>query len=146
MPRLLRTLLMWLLALALPVQGFAAASMAGCGARHGVAAVHSHAMGMHGHAAQLAHHAHGHLANAMAQAGHSHHADEGATSGHHHDGKFSKTSCSACASCCMSAALPATLVVFEATRVRDTFVSLAPQPVASFVSGGLERPPRPVLA
>ena len=122
MSRILRITLMWLLALAVPVQGFAAASMIGCGTGH------------HG---------------VTAQADHRHHASGAGHSDVHksHAGaKFSKASCSACASCCTSAAPPSTPVIFEATDAPDAFLALAPQPVASFVSGGPERPPRSVLA
>jgi len=112
---------MWLLTLAIPVQGFAAASMLGCGTGHQRAAGgHSHALVTHRHAVDVPQHS--------------------------HDGESSKASCSACASCCMSAALPATPVVFEATHMPDSFVLLAPHRVASFIGGGPERPPRSILA
>ena len=143
---------MWLLALAVPVQGFAAASMVGCGTGHGAAGLHSHAQGMHGDQ-KAASHSHDHHANVVAHAGHQHHADAASHGDAHKshadtakDSKFSKASCSACASCCTSAALPTTPVVFQATEMPSVFVLLAPPPVVSFVSGGLERPPRFFLA
>ena len=119
---------MWLMALAVPVQGFAAASMFGCkSAHHGAAVQQSQAGAMHAH-----HHA-----------GAASHGDGDKSAA---TGKHSKGSCSACASCCMSAALPATPVRFEATRAPDSF-ALSELPVAvSFISDGLERPPRSVLA
>ena len=119
---------MWLMALAVPVQGFAAASMFDCKTgHHGAAVQHAHAGGMHAH-----HHA--------GAAGHGDTDKSAAT------GQFSKASCSACASCCMSAALPATPVSFEATQAPDSFGLSAPLAVVSFISDGLERPPRSVLA
>ncbi len=131
MSRILRTALMWLLALALPLQGVAAASMFGGGSGpSSSAAVHSHAQAMH----KVEHHPHA----GAADHGAAHKSGAGAT--------HSKASCSACASCCTSAALPTTPVVFEATHVPDTFVRLAPHRVASFISGGPERPPRSILA
>ena len=143
---------MWLLALAVPVQGFAAASMVGCGTGHGAAGLHFHAQGMHGHQKAASHSFDGH-ADAMAHAGHPHPADAASHGDAHEsytdtakESKFSKASCSACASCCTSAALPTTPVVFQATEVPSVFILLAPQPVVSFVSGGLERPPRSFLA
>ena len=123
MLRALRIMSIWLLALAIPVQGFAAASMLGCATGHrGAAGGHSHALGMHDHSGS---HGDAHKANA---------------------GASSKASCSACAACCTSAALPATPVVFEATHMPDSFVLLAPHRVASFIGGGPERPPRSILA
>ena len=149
MSHILRITVMWFLALAVPVQGFAAASMIGCGpGHHGTAGSHSHAIGMHEHAlgVQQSHDSDG---AEMAQADHHHHADAASHGDQHKahaDAKFSKASCSACASCCTSAALLSTPLVFEATDAPDSFVILAPHRVASFVSGGLERPPRSVLA
>ena len=121
MSRALRIILMWLLTMAVSVHGVAAASMLGCAGSHqrvaAPASEHSHASG----------HQHG-----------------DSTHKKHTDGK---ASCSACAACCASAALPATPVVFEPTTLApDAFVLPAPQHVASFVSGGPERPPRSVLA
>jgi hypothetical protein len=147
MLRVLRITLMWLLALAIPVQGFAAVSMLGCGTgHHGAAGGHSHALGMHQHAVDTPQHSHGVDSDEMAHA--SHHQPAGSHGDAHKPdaGASSKASCSACAACCTSAALPATPVVFEATHGPDTFGLLAPLRVASFISGGLERPPKSFLA
>jgi len=136
MSRALRITLMWLLTLAVPVHGFAAASMLGCmGSQHRVAALagtHSHASSHHADGAVM--HPHSHDASASHADAHKGHAD-------------GKATCSACAACCASAALPATPVVFEQpTLAPDSFVLPAPQHVGRFISGGLERPPRSVLA
>src|SRR5213595_318222 len=138
MSRVLRIMVMWLLGLAVPVQGFAAASMIGCGTGHGATGMHSHAQGMHGHERSAAPHSHDGYADAMAHGGHHHHTDtasDGDAHTSHADSakgsKFSKASCSACASCCTSAALPTTPVVFQATEAPSVFVLLAPQPVVS---------------
>ena len=149
MLRVLRFMLMWLLALAIPVQGFAAASMLGCGTgHHGAAGGHSHALGMHQHAIDTPQHSYGVEGDEMAHAIHHQHAVgiQGDTHKAHAGTTSSKAPCSACASCCTSAALPATPVVFEAMHAPDAFVLLAPHRVASFISGGPERPPRSVLA
>ena len=149
MSRIGRIVVMWLLALAVPVQGFAAASMVGCASAHPGAA-HSHAIGMHQHTVDMPQHSHDSAtaADGTAHAGHQHHADarHGGDPQGHAGAKLSKASCSACASCCTSAALPAALVVFEATAAPDAFDSPAPQALASFISGGPERPPRAFLA
>lgn len=122
MSRALRITLMWLLTLAVPVHGFAAASVLGC-------------VGSHHHATASA-------------STHSHaHGDAGSNTDAHKGHTDGKASCSACAACCASAALPATPMVFEPTTpAPESFVLPAPQHVASFVSGGLERPPRSVRA
>ena len=144
---------MWLLTLAVPVHGFAAASMLGCvnGRLGAVAPVgaHSHAPGMHGDDAVGSLHSQGGEGHAMAHAATHHHAHaEGTGDGAqklHAAGKVSKASCSACAACSASAALPSTPLTFESAPAPNSFVLPAPQRVASFVSGGLERPPRSVL-
>ena len=127
---------MWLLSLAVPVQGFAAASMFNCGPGHAGKAssqAQAHAAHVHGHdgAAPDHHHAD---ADALAD------IDAHATPAVH------KGSCSACASCCTAAGLPATIVSFEAIVVHDAVVPLAAARVAAFLTGGTERPPRPFLA
>src|SRR5437867_488016 len=115
MSRALRITLMWLLTLAVPVHGFAAASMLGCaGSQHHLAALagaHSHASGHHGDAAFMHFQSHDGEGAEMAQAAQHAHGDAGSdTDAHkrHADGKASAASCSACAACCTSAALPAT--------------------------------------
>ena len=151
MSRALRITLMWLLTLAVPVHGFAAASMLGCmGSQHRVAALagtHSHASGHHDDGAVMHHHSHDSEGAEMAQAGHHPHGDAGSDTDTHKGHTDGKASCSACAACCASAALPATPMVFEQpTLAPDSFVLPAPQHVAHFISGGLERPPRSVFA
>ena len=152
MLRALRISLMWLLTLAVPVHGFAAASMLGCvsGQSRSIAvAAHLHASDRHGDDADMHVHAHHASEAETAQAATPHHADGAgdgqAPKGHAVD-KVSAASCSACAACCTSAALPATPLVFEPAPAPNSFVLPAPQHVATFVSGGLERPPRSFLA
>ena len=60
-------------------------------------------------------------------------------------GKAGKGACTPCASCCVVAALPATMVVFQPVPLVEFFVPLAPRSVAPFVTEGLERPPRSIL-
>jgi hypothetical protein len=151
MARALRITLMWLLTLAVPVHGFAAASMLGCaGSQQRVAALagaHSHASGHHGDGAVMHTHSHDGEGAEMAQAEHHPHGDAGSDADAHKGHTDGKASCSACAACCASAALPATPVVFEPTTLApDSFVLPAPQHVAHFISGGLERPPRSIRA
>ena len=154
MSRILRITLMWLLALAVPAQGFAAASMLGCGpGQHGAADTRSHAGPMLGapmdeHAAGMTRHSY--VGGFDADKDHDHDASGSSVHGDllkaHAGGKFTKGSCSVCASCCMACALPTEMVSFEATPLVDFFLPLAPRSVAPFLTDGPERPPRSVLA
>jgi hypothetical protein len=137
MSRALRIALMWLLTLAVPVQGSAAASMFNCGpGHHGKAQSQMH----EAHAA----HAHG---DDAAVPEHHHHPDANAAHTDAGDGSpVHKSSCGACASCCTAAALPSSVVSFDAMPAHDVLMPLAPVRVAAFLTGGTERPPRPFLA
>jgi hypothetical protein len=133
--RMVRVLLTWLLALALPVQGVVAATMVLCGPNHHDRA----AAAAVAHDADAAHEPHD-------VAAHSHHeaGDETAT-----PDKFAQSDiqkCSVCASCCSAAAIHDTipkLPVFE--PVAAEFAALA-SAIEPFASGGPDRPPRHVLA
>lgn len=126
--RTLRLLVAWLMLLALPLQGWAAATMLGCGQQHAHAAAA---------AAQHAdHHAdHAHPAHAAAHG----HADEGA----HADGAGS---CASCAACMVGLALPAASLALADPPVAGEPRLRAPPAPVSFVTGGPDRPPRTVLA
>jgi hypothetical protein len=143
MTRAWRIVLMFLLSVALPVQGFAAYSMAGCGPDHHGPALFQAELG-HDHEAALSGHGHAHdrahgatLADAGHDTGHLDHS-------HGHSAKSGK--CSACASCCSATALPSLPVVLDPVALTDHFAPLEPCGVAAFLSEGPERPPRLVLA
>lgn len=140
-----RTALMWLLLLALPMQGFAAATMLNCGPNH-------HRMLSAGstdqidrdHRATVEPHQH-----AMGMADDHHEmVGETGTNDHpsvHHLDKLTKFKCSACAACCIGAAMPtAELVIdsFSPAMMTATFVSTLQ---VDFLSDGLDRPPRLLL-
>ena len=138
-----RTLLMWLLMLAVPVQGAAAATMAFCGPND-----------------------HGAGQAVSAGADHAHPDGEGSEGDHHHaqeahdedaspspqaapHAKFvhaAKHKCSACASCCAAAALPSASAAFEPPLLGNSFLPLVSRSVVLLPADGLERPPRFVLA
>ena len=111
----------WLLLLALPLQGLAAATMLNCGAGHGAPALHNEAQSAAHHDAHQ----------------HQHHHTTG-----HGLNQLAKFKCSACAVCCIGAALPATLLVF-APAVPQALPGpvITVQPV-EFVTDGPDRPPR----
>ena len=158
MGQLLRTVLIWLVALAIPAQGMAAVAMLHCGPGHPAAsaaqpkvqaqpgdlwlapadsAAHSHAShgaadvdvaGDTGKYAALPDTAD------TAQGGKATVASKAAGSAHQ--------KCSACASCCAGLALPSTAVMLQAIDpVRE--VTVLPRSwAASIVIDGPERPPR----
>jgi len=139
MRRTLWTFAIWLLALALPIQGAAAATMAHCEPARDQT---SHAAG-HDHAAPAPHQAHDAAAGTTpAQA-----APSMAASGDSNgvDVTSSMQKCSACAACCVGLGLPSS--AFELPQAPAT----GPAPAslsardAVFVTSGPERPPRPPL-
>ena len=145
MNRRFQSVLVWLVLLALPLQGLAAATMINCGPNHhrmlaaSVAAStesRDHAMrGHHPHETGAAGDQH---ANAIGDDEH------GASSVHHLD-KLMKFKCSACAACCMGAALPTAALVIASFPPAMTTAVFVPAAHVDFVSDGLDRPPRLLL-
>ncbi|MBT9597588.1 MAG: hypothetical protein IV094_16525 [Vitreoscilla sp.] len=125
----LRALCVWLVMLALPFQGMAAASLRHCGPAHeapapaAVAAGHDHAQ--HHHASESSPSKPGHGAQAVA-----------AKAG----------SCSACAACCAAAAPPASLPLLAEPALAGFEPPALQVSVLPFLTTGLERPPRAHLA
>ncbi len=131
MSSLLKTALVWILALALPMQALAAATMLHCShqaAPQAAAAVHEHA-GHHGAAAADA----GVVQGASVQ-----HTTDAADGGKHQ--------CSACAACVAGAALPSAVSVTPPTDAAGAMLSAPATRECSVVLAGLERPPRTPLA
>lgn len=127
MLQMLRALFVWLLVLALPVQGWAAATMVSCGQHHGAS---SHAVA-DGHDA----HVHGGHADALADGTKTDHSDAAPAHASAH-------TCSACAACCLVGALPSpVLTVPVDAAARTVFAALQPE-VGVFAADGPERPPR----
>ncbi|MFM0549408.1 hypothetical protein P0D69_00380 [Paraburkholderia sediminicola] len=126
-----------LLVLSLPVQSFAAVSMK-CESSHSVGDAAptrpeaAAAMAQyHDHAAMMAE-----QADTLASSAHlQHHSPAG---GEHH-----AHACSTCASCCFGGALPITPVASLSANAAHFAVPLPPAVRAtSFLTGGVERPPR----
>ena len=145
MLRFLRITLLWLVALAVPAQGYAAVTMFGCGpGHHGMTGMQSQAAPADDDNAAVPQHFH----HAGFETSGGHHHDDSAQPSHVHvlthgtPGKVGKGSCTPCASCCVVAALPAAMLVFEPVALADFFAPLAPRGVAPFLTEGLERPPR----
>ncbi|MDO9312970.1 MAG: hypothetical protein Q7T97_00305 [Burkholderiaceae bacterium] len=118
-----RAALMWVLLVALPFQGFAAASMLGCGPSH------------HRVSESAA------LEAAPAASAHEHEHD--ASADHRDADKASK--CSVCAACCVGAALPAAALVFAAAAPADAPPTLRSMGAVGFLTDGPDRPPRLLL-
>jgi hypothetical protein len=154
MKTLVRIVLAWLVALALPVQGFAAAAMLSCGPGHermagAVEAGHVHAShGAHGIAEPET--------TARATAPGATAADATAPGATTPDASAPDASallaaagafkCSACAACSVATALPASPVIVAAQRPAAEAIPERLQPSGDFVVERLEHPPRGFFA
>ena len=149
----IRSALLWLIAVALPLHGAAAATMIACGpAHHGAAvaaAAQPAAAASHGHEHGAAPHAgHGHGPHAHSPA----HGDHGMASQAADDAPDANSSqagtstCSVCASCCTAAALPPSLISIDPHPHADDMQPGLQAHTAVFMTDGPERPPRHLLA
>ena len=139
-----RTLLICLLALALPAQGVMAATMVFCGPDHRDQASAAAAA----HDAGVAHDAQ-HFNSQPDPAAQDSHAGEAAADETAAPDKFAQSEmqkCSVCAACCSAAAIHSTLLKLPAVEpAAADFAALVPV-VEPFASDGPDRPPRHVLA
>ena len=146
MPFFYRAALAWLLLFSLPLQGYAAATMLSCGPNHhqmwaAAATVSHHDSGE----AQHDHH------DAQNSAGDHHSAASADATGDyaagddasvHHLNKLSKFKCSACAACCVGAALPTSSLEFLSFPPAVALDHFVPTPHVGFFTDGPDRPPR----
>jgi hypothetical protein len=140
----LRSLLIWLMALALPVQAVAAAGMQHCGAAHRLMQVGSAAavgLDVHDHVHEAVPHQHGDAGLDLEMS-----AGDSSDAGSSTTALGDDYTCSACATCCSAAALPAGLVRLPAPCVEAHTAALPATDLLSFMPGGIERPPRTFLA
>lgn len=140
---------MWLIALAVPIQGSAAVTMFGCDPGHHGGMESSQAAVAPERALDADDPSHGATTEDVG----TDHDDGGAPHDHAHSlkphgavHKVAKGSCTPCASCCVVAVLPATAIEFEPVALVDSFVLSVQSGVSSFLADGLERPPRLCLA
>jgi hypothetical protein len=146
MSSIVRTLVLCLLALALPLQGLAAATMLHCGPSHharivSASAAHDHAA--HGHGAARGAHSHDDRA---ADGSAAVDAANPQTPNYLGDSSLAKAKCSACASCCSAVALPASIAEIPVVQQHASrFPPLSAQ-VEPVVTDSPERPPRSFLA
>lgn len=161
MTRVVRTLIVWVMVVAMPIQTFAAPTMRFCGPSHERM---MHRLGPEA-PPQASHHAFhgGHPAAAGDHGRHPHAgpayaADPGdsgtpqAEPDHDTDGRpglvpqHDDFSCSACASCCSVLALPPHLAGLAAAGPVHPAGRAPVTPIASHPPDGPERPPRSILA
>lgn len=138
----LKTLLLWLLLAALPLQGYAAVSMFMCHAGPTMPATITAAP--HQHAAGKAHHRAATAAQKSPDGRCAMHAGSGQSPCKTDAGN---TKCSSCAACCVGLAI--TVPVSALASVRPLGSEAIPyrvMHVTAHVPGGLERPPHPLPA
>lgn len=144
MNRVLKTFLLWLLALALPLQGYAAATMSGCEAALPHAAVSQEEFGPDHAATSHMHAAHAgafHHHDSMQQVSDSHVQSQGSSDQHAHI-----SSCSMCAACCVGMAMMPTALDWHSPLAGSLLRTASP--VVSFsghIPARIERPPRAIL-
>jgi hypothetical protein len=147
-----RSLLIWLLVLAMPVQAIAAAGMQHCGPVHqlmqagSTAAVWTDGQDMP-HDATVPHDATPHEHTGAATKADAEPSPSSSSDATLNAAGFADDyTCSACANCCSAVALPSAVVQIPALPI-GTHVSMLPvSEVISFVPGGIDRPPRTILA
>jgi hypothetical protein len=142
--RMVRMLLIWLLALALPAQGVMAATMVFCGPNHHGRAAAAAVV----HDADAAHQPHDFTAHSHYEAADKQ-AENTASDGTATPDKFAQSDmqkCSVCASCCSAAAIHDTVPKLPVLEpVVADFAALA-SAVEPFAADGPDRPPRHLLA
>jgi hypothetical protein len=140
----LRSLLIWLMALALPIQAVAAASMQHCGAAHRLMQVGSAAavvLDVHDHVHEAVPHQHGDAGLDVEMS-----AGDPSDEGPNYTALGDDYTCSACANCCSAVALPASMVRLPAPPIAAHAAALPATNIDSFMPGGIDRPPRAFLA
>lgn len=142
MNKLIKLLAVWMLVFALPMQGFAAATMMNCEKSHShetrsLADGHNHAIHS-GHDEGVSHKPTVHEDVADATDNHATH--------HSSSTKHACSHCCTCTVCCASTAIVASSLNVPAqfNNSKANLAYSAPQ-FTSFISAGLERPPRSIL-
>lgn len=148
---LIRSLLIWLLVLAVPAQGAAVAAMVGCGPKHhgggSASAVLAPAVEAHAHTGMQAAGAHDHAVMAAVTGD----ADDASASTNQTPhtasaGSADAHKCSVCASCCSAGAILNTVPTVPAAQITRTVFADLLVAVDAFAVDGPDRPPRAVLA
>ena len=151
---LIRALLIWLLVLAIPAQGAAAATMALCGPNHhsggASAQMQATAPASHAHHNGAVASAHEHLQATAAADENSPASSVSSTSAAAvavaKVSDVSKHKCSVCASCCSVGAILSSVLAVPAPIFTPTVFCAVVPSVDTFAADGPDRPPRMVLA
>ena len=134
-----KILLLWLLAFAIPVQGFAAAVQAGCAPSHQMPVmVATAAADAHHHAGHDVHNLHNmhNVHDTSTQ------ADTDHPTQHQHQHKASSASCSSCSVCTIGAVLPLALdKLINLPIAADIHVADTPHGFVGYTPENPERPP-----
>lgn len=134
MRSMFRLLLLWLMAVALPLQGFSAGGAQHCVPMHErMQVTEARDLGHGDH-----HHAAASDADAQAEA-----LDHPVPKSPAKTGAFK---CSACAACCVALGLPASAPAVPGQPAGGPQLRAPEAAMAAFLTDGLERPPRTVLA
>ena len=153
----IRTLLIWLLVLAVPAQGAAAATMLMCAPNHhaggaGASVVHVQPGGLSSTSTHDRSHAHSndHVQHSAAAHDHDHAMADAPVAGEAaapaqgmHTGQHK---CSACASCCSVSAMLSPVLAVPVPDFAPTVFSVVVPNVEAFSADGPDRPPRIILA
>jgi hypothetical protein len=143
MNRIFKIWLLWLLIMAIPVQGLAAAAMLSCGSAHAASPQAAHVHIGHSQSDAMDHHHH----HDTASSGHASDEVMDAPAGHGSSGQHKHTisSCSACAACCLGAAVIPSGLALIPIYTSVELVAVSPsQFVTGHIPAGLERPPRTI--
>ena len=145
-----RFVVVWLLALALPAQGLAAATMVHCAATHErmhAAATHAPAHAADHQHHHRHHHDHEHGVGAASPGDlHASPAADKAGAGADSFPDLGQYKCGACGSCCSAAAMPGFALIVPAPPAVAQWEAVGFHGRIVFVTDGPERPPRPFLA
>ncbi len=139
MNKFIKLLAVWILVFALPMQGFAAATMINCEQSHS-------------HDAKNLAEGHNHVMHSEHDEGVSHEATahENVTDNHatHHSSstKHACSHCGTCTVCCTSSAIVASALNIPAQfNSSNANLAYSASQFTSFISAGIERPPRFIL-
>lgn len=132
MKKLNHYLLLWILIMAIPLQGFAAASIMLCAAEHHQVSVTQtlHVVEHNVKNVDHEHHAQSHEADGQ--------SSDTATAQQH----TSKDKCSACAACCVGAAMLTSYLASHISRPTSEKIDMTFSSHLGYISDSLERPPR----
>jgi hypothetical protein len=151
MNRVLRALLLWVMVIAMPLQGLAASTMLFCEISHGRmtqdTTAEPPAMNPGSVPSIAHHHTDGHHGAHVAPEGTgdddwASHADRDTNPSPAQDSR----NCSACAACCVGLALPARFVQSQACCLAEPMPAAAVTPLSTRLPDGLDRPPRSTSA